>query len=182
VDALVEEMHLVEEIVALRKARGPPARDALFGGNLLDAPVGGTLRPRRERTMAHTASGEIRSVIAAANEKLMAAFRRGDAAGVAAAYTEDGEVLPPNSDVTAGRQNIQAFWQGAMKMGITALQLETVEAAGSGDMATEVGRYALQGPGGQVIDEGKYIVIWKQEAGQLKVHRDIWNSNRPASG
>jgi ketosteroid isomerase-like protein len=69
-----------------------------------------------------------------------------------------------------------------MKMGITALQLETVEAAGSGDMATEVGRYALQGPGGQVIDEGKYIVIWKQEAGQLKVHRDIWNSNRPASG
>lgn len=131
--------------------------------------------------MAPVASRDVRSTIAAANERLMAAFRRGDAAGVAAVYTEDGQVLPPNSDVIAGRQEIQKFWQDAMKMGITALQLETVEAEGSADSANEVGRYTLQGAGGQAIDEGKYIVIWKQEVGQLKVYRDIWNSDRPAS-
>jgi uncharacterized protein (TIGR02246 family) len=131
--------------------------------------------------MAPVASRDVRSTIAAANERLMAAFRRGDAAGVAAVYTEDGQVLPPNSDVIAGRQEIQKFWQDAMKMGITALQLETVEAEGSADSANEVGRYTLQGVGGQAIDEGKYIVIWKQEVGQLKVYRDIWNSDRPAS-
>jgi hypothetical protein len=42
--------------------------------------------------------------------------------------------------------------------------------------------YRLQGAGGQVLDMGKYVVIWKQEAGQGKLHRDIWNSSRPAAG
>jgi hypothetical protein len=33
-----------------------------------------------------------------------------------------------------------------------------------------------------VLDEGKYIVIWKQVEGQWKLHRDILNSSRPAPG
>ena len=132
--------------------------------------------------MAQATSSEIRSALAEANERVMVAFRRGDAAAVAAAYTDDGEVLPPNSDVIAGKQEIQTFWQGAMNIGITGLQLKTVEVEASGNTANEVGRYTLQGAGGQVIDEGKYIVIWKQEAGHWKLRRDIWNTSRPASG
>ena len=31
------------------------------------------------------------------NANFMAAFQRGDAAGVAACYTADGQLLPPNS-------------------------------------------------------------------------------------
>jgi ketosteroid isomerase-like protein len=34
----------------------------------------------------------------------------------------------------------------------------------------------------KVLDEGKYIVIWKHEDGQWKLHRDILNSSRPAPG
>jgi hypothetical protein len=32
-----------------------------------------------------------------------------------------------------------------------------------------------------VLDQGKYIVIWKREKGQWKLHRDIFNSSVPAS-
>jgi ketosteroid isomerase-like protein len=74
------------------------------------------------------------------------------------------------------------FWQGAMHMGITAAKLETVEAEGHGNTVNEVGKYTLQGAGDEVLDTGKYVVIWQQEAGQWKIHRDIWNSSRPASG
>jgi ketosteroid isomerase-like protein len=62
------------------------------------------------------------------------------------------------------------------------VKLETVEVAGDGNTAYEVGQFTLQGAEGQVFDAGKYVVIWKQEAGQWKIHRDIWNSSRPASG
>jgi ketosteroid isomerase-like protein len=100
----------------------------------------------------------------------------------AAAYTTNAQVFPPNSDVIAGLPGIQTFWQGAMHMGIKAVKLETLEVDGAGQMAHEVGRYTLQGEGDQVIDAGKYVVIWQQEGGQWKLHRDIWNSSQPTPG
>jgi ketosteroid isomerase-like protein len=69
-----------------------------------------------------------------------------------------------------------------MDMGIKAVKLETVEVERDGNTAYEVGTFTLQGAEGQVLDAGKYVVIWKQEAGQWKLHRDIFNSSRPAPG
>jgi uncharacterized protein (TIGR02246 family) len=137
---------------------------------------------RRESTMTQSPTTELRAAIAAPIEQFTAAFRRGDAAATAAVYTEDAQVLPPNSEIVSGRQAIQTLWQGAMDMGIKAVNLETVEVEGHGHTAHEVGKYTLQGMEGQVLDTGKYVVIWKQEAGQWQLHRDIWNSSRPASG
>jgi uncharacterized protein (TIGR02246 family) len=125
---------------------------------------------------------ELRGAIAAANESLAAAFNRGDAAGMATLYTENGQVLPPNSDFVTGRQGVEAFWQAVMDMGIKEVKLESGEVEDHGDTAIEVSTFALMGEGGQVLDKGKYIVIWKQEEGQWKLHRDIFNSNLPAPG
>jgi ketosteroid isomerase-like protein len=130
--------------------------------------------------MAQMTSTEIRSAIMAANDKFMTTFSRGDAAGIAALYTGNGQLLPPNSDFVAGKQAIQTFWQGAMNMGIKAARLDTIEVEGHGNTANEVGKFTLQGEAGQVLDTGKYVVIWKHEAGQWKLYRDIWNSSRPA--
>jgi uncharacterized protein (TIGR02246 family) len=132
--------------------------------------------------MTQSSSTVLGAAIAAPIEQFMAAFSRGDAAGVASVYTADAQVLPPNSDVITGQQAIQMFWQQAMDMGVKAVKLATVEVAGDGHTAYEVGQFTLQGAEGQVLDAGKYVVIWKQEAGQWKLHRDIWNSSRPASG
>ena len=80
-----------------------------------------------------------------------------------------------------GKQAIQATFQAFMDTGVKAIKLETIEVEGYGDTASEVGRYILEGEGGQVLDQGKFIVIWKQEAGQWKVHRDIINTSMPSS-
>ena len=132
--------------------------------------------------MTQSSSTEIRDAIVAADERFTAAFGKGDAAGVAALYTESGQMLPPNSDFVTGKQAIQAFWQVVMDMGIKAAKLETVEVEGHGDTAIEVGKFALEGDEGQVLDAGKYIVIWKGEDGQWKLHRDIFNSSMPTPG
>jgi uncharacterized protein (TIGR02246 family) len=129
-----------------------------------------------------TRSTEIRDAIAAANEKFMTAFNGGDAAGLAALYTEQGQVLPPNSDFVTGQQAIQGFWQAIMDMGIKEAKLEIIETEDHGDTAAEVSKFTLYGEGRQVLDKGKYIIIWKREGGHWKLHRDIFNSSMPAPG
>jgi uncharacterized protein (TIGR02246 family) len=124
---------------------------------------------------------EVHKAIAAANENFVAAFNSGDAAGLATLYTEDGQVLPQNSDFVTGRPAIQAFWQASFDMGVNEAKLEIVEVEDHGHTAIEVSKFTLSGEEGQVLDEGKYIIIWKQENGQWKLHRDIFNSSMPAS-
>lgn len=129
-----------------------------------------------------TVSNEIREGIAAANAGFMETFNRGDGAGMGALYTENGQLLPPNSDFITGQSAISAFWQGAMDMGIKTARLETVELEGQDDAAFEVGKYTLAGEGGAVMDSGKFVVFWRKEGGKWKLHRDIWNSSLPAPG
>ena len=132
--------------------------------------------------MAPYNATELRSAIIAANELFMAAVKRGDAAGLAALYTENGQVQPPNGDFVTGKQAVQTFWQAVMDMGVKEARLEIVELEGHGDTAIEISTFTLLGEGGQVLDRGKYMVIWKREDGQWKLHRDIFNSSMPAPG
>jgi uncharacterized protein (TIGR02246 family) len=132
--------------------------------------------------MTQSTATEIRGAITAANENFMAASKRGDAAGLAALYTENGQVLPPNGDLVAGQGAIQIFWQAVMDMGIQEARLEIVEVEAHGDTAIEVSTFTLHGEGGQLLDRGKYVVIWKREDGQWKLRRDIFNSSMPPPG
>ena len=125
---------------------------------------------------------EVQSAIGAGVESFMAAFKRGDAAGLAALYTENGQVMPPNGDFVTGKQAVQAFWQAIMDMGIKEAKIEILEVEGHGDTAIEISTFTLRGEGGQKLDKGKYMVIWKREDGQWKLHRDIFNSSMPAPG
>jgi len=131
-------------------------------------------------TGASVRAGTIRDAISAANAAFMAAFAAADAAGIASCYTAEAQLLPHQSDVVNGRSAIEAFWQGALGMGLTGATLETVEiyhSAGA-PIATEVGRYRLTA-GDQVADFGKYVVIWQQESdGQWCLYRDIWTSSQ----
>ena len=68
-----------------------------------------------------------------------------------------------------------------MDMGITGACLEPKEVEGYGDLAYEIGDYTLAGEGNAVLDQGKYLVIWKREEGRWKLHRDIWNTSLPAA-
>ena len=125
-------------------------------------------------------STEIRNAIATVNQEFLSAFSRGDAAGLVATYTSNGQALPSNSDIIEGRTALQGFWQAVLDIGIKSATLETIELDIQGDAAIEIGKYTLQGEGGQILDAGKYLVVWKQEGDQWKWHRDIWNSSMPA--
>lgn len=119
----------------------------------------------------------IRQQIDSTNAAFVAALRRGDSAAMATTYTEDAQLLPPGAPMITGRPAIQAFWQGALDMGIADGMLETLELEVYGDTAAEVGQGVLKTKDGQVIDTAKYIVLWKRENETWKWYRDIYNSN-----
>ncbi len=127
-----------------------------------------------------TAAQTLQDGVHSTNRAFETAFAQGDAAGAAAVYTADGQALPPNGATVTGREALQRFWQGVMDMGVKSVTLETVELEPCGEMAYEIGKATLLGDGGAVLDIAKFIVIWQQEDGQWKWHRDIWNSNGPA--
>jgi ketosteroid isomerase-like protein len=94
-------------------------------------------------------------------------------------YTEDAIILPPDSQIIRGRENIKQFWSKViLEAGLGDAPLITVEAEMLGDAAYEIGTAQLTfvGQSGTSQISVKYVVIWKQEAnGSWKWHRDIWN-------
>lgn len=119
-----------------------------------------------------------RSSIEASNEKFGAFIAKGDAAGIASLYTANARLFPPDTEIVEGRQAIQSFWQAFLASGVTGGQLETLDVEEAGDnLAREVGTYTaqIQQEMDNVTVRGKYVVIWKQEAGSWKMDVDIWN-------
>ena len=122
-----------------------------------------------------TARESIGSAVAAFCE----AFNGGDAAGVAAHYTSDAQILPPGASSIDGRQGIQEFWQGFIDAKVADLTLSTDEIEDFGSQAVEIGTASASAPGegdARVQLAGKYIVLWKKDGnGAWQMHRDIWN-------
>ena len=123
---------------------------------------------------------DVTSEITEANKGFMEAFNNGDANALAKTYTSNAKLYPPNSDVIEGQEAIEGFWNTAMNMGIKETVLETVTAESYGNIAIEEGRYKNYDEGDKLVSQGKYIVTWKKEDGQWKLHRDIWNTSNPA--
>lgn len=123
---------------------------------------------------------EVRMAVERLNLAFGDGFRRGDAAAVAALYTDDAALLPPNSEIVRGRQGIERYWRKAVQNGLKDIVMTTVELSVSGDTFHVIGEYTAKiSEKRQKLEEekGKYIIIGKRTAAGWKAHRDIWNSN-----
>jgi len=126
--------------------------------------------------VAGVSASDVRAVIEASNADFSTALNEGKLARVVSLFSDDGEVLPPNSERVQGKAAITEFWRGMIAKGLT-VRLTTEEVVQFGDYAYELGYYFLRTAQGEPQDEGKYIVIWRQEQGTWKMYRDIFNSN-----
>ncbi len=129
---------------------------------------------------AVSAAEDARAAIEAVDKAFCAAMGRSDAAAIAALYTTTAEVLPPGSEAVQGREAIRKIFQAGLDAGQKELTLTTLEVEAHGDTAHEVGTWTARGKDGAILDSGKYLVIWKNEGGQWRLHRHIWNSNAPS--
>ena len=120
-----------------------------------------------------------RDSIEATIKMLVASLNGGDAAGVAAHYTDDAALLPPHAARIDGREGIQGVWQGLIDADVRDVALTTQEVDVFSDVANEVGTISATTPGedgGRVQLAGKYVAVWKRGGdGNWRLRRDIWN-------
>jgi len=125
---------------------------------------------------------DVRKAIEKETLKACEGLRQGNAAAIAAIYTEDAAILPPNSEMIRGRQGIEKFWKEALQAGVKDAVFPILELFGADEIVYTIGNFTIKiQPKGQKPTEGngKYISIWKHTASGWKLHRDIWNSNMP---
>ncbi len=121
---------------------------------------------------------DVSDEIKAKNEQLVNSFMDGDLEALTEMYTNDAAFLPPNSDAVVGKEAIKETWKGMLNMGLSKVILNTIEAKSYGLIAVEEGRYEMYIED-QMVDYGKYIVIWEKVGEDWKLAKDIINTSVP---
>ncbi|WP_411964935.1 YybH family protein [Haloferax sp. YSMS24] len=100
-----------------------------------------------------------------------------DGERIANLYTEKCQLMPPASEIITGRDEVAAFWFDTTESGVDAIDIEPIELEEHDALAIRTGRATLHDASGTTLDDVKFIEVWKQEDGEWRIHRDIWNSN-----
>ncbi|NLE35469.1 MAG: DUF4440 domain-containing protein [Bacteroidales bacterium] len=124
-------------------------------------------------------NAKLKSSIEEITSRFVDLFGSGNADGLAAFYTDDAQLMVPGAPSVSGTDNIVAYWQGAINAGINNVKLETTDVSGCGNELIEYGRYTIFAGDNFVVDNGKFIVIWKKTGKEWKIFRDIFNSDNP---
>ncbi|MGR8950663.1 MAG: YybH family protein [Gammaproteobacteria bacterium] len=122
-------------------------------------------------------SASVLKQIKAANKKLADAVAAGDFKAAADMYSKKPILMPPNTPSAKTKAKIKSFWAGAGDMGVKKVTLTTAQVEADKDTAIETGAYRLAGARNKTLDTGKYVVVWKKEGKEWKLHWDIFNSN-----
>lgn len=123
------------------------------------------------------------AAIHAVSREFSAAYVRGDAAAMGAAYTDDAVIFPDRSEAIAGREAIQRYWTLQPGARITRHTATPTEIRVEGDIAYDHGVYEIAGErNGQAWgpSHGKYVIVWRRGAdGAWRMQLDMWNSRPP---
>jgi uncharacterized protein (TIGR02246 family) len=119
------------------------------------------------------------SEIELSSKKWVETYNQNDWEGLAALFTPDAIMMPPNGLAVQGREAI-AKWERANETGFRiAFKLEAIE--GRGDLAYVRGRSCVfipDGTGGYGVDVGKFLEVRKQQSnGEWLIKADIFNSD-----
>src|SRR5882757_2714515 len=86
-----------------------------------------------------------KSDVTAAYAAWDAAFNKGDAKAVAAAYLPNAKLLPPTHEVASGPSAIEKFFVGLHESGVTSRKLELIEAGGDDKVVYGTANWSAKG-------------------------------------
>jgi ketosteroid isomerase-like protein len=123
---------------------------------------------------------EAKNAIAASNAIYFQAFAKGDSALFVDRYAKDCWIMRPNSPALCGPDAALDFFKlGYHKFGVRDGKFITVDVFGDGvEYATEIGFWQLFDGDHKMIDNGKFLVLWKKTVDGWKMFRDSFSSDR----
>ena len=113
----------------------------------------------------------------------MKAFNAKDPAALAATYTDDGVLMPPNEAQVKTSLGIETYSRQMLTNSpVTGILLNVAEInVQGGGWASCSGFYTLLGANGSTLDRGKFLEVLKQTDKGWKIHREAYSSDMPAA-
>jgi ketosteroid isomerase-like protein len=133
-----------------------------------------------KKTNENTLLEEAKKAIAASNAIYFESFVKNDASIFVERYAEDACIMAPNAPAMCGREAASAFFKTAYEeFGLKNGKFITTAVYGDGkEYVTEEGLWQSFNGGGDLIDDGKFLVLWKKTSTGWKMFRDSFSSNR----
>jgi ketosteroid isomerase-like protein len=142
-----------------------------------------TETPEQAQARMDTETASVRSVIDSLDAEFSSHFTQGHADLVAAMYSDQAHLMPPNQPVAVGKDAIKAAFAPFFAMK-SELKLTADAVSANGDLVIERGTYTVtftpEGATAPTTDTGKYLVHWHRLGGKWLIADDIWNSDLPA--
>ncbi|UII21715.1 YybH family protein [Fulvivirga ligni] len=123
---------------------------------------------------------EARLEIKNSNTLYWQAFSKGDPNLFINRYASDACIMAPNAASMCGKDAAKLFFQIAYdSMAVRDGKFTTTELYGMGNYVAENGLFELRDANDGIIDNGKYLVLWKKTDQGWKMYRDSFSSNNP---
>lgn len=113
-----------------------------------------------------------------ANQRLIKSFKENDSLKAVSCFAQDARLMIAGRPSIEGTPAIVSYVSDLMDSGINKLDLKTEKIWGDSSIIAEEGTYKMSHDD-LLVDKGKYIVLWKPEAGNWKIFRDMLSSNLP---
>ncbi|WP_422348837.1 YybH family protein [Flagellimonas sp.] len=123
-------------------------------------------------------TAEIQQQIREASKRFSKAYVAQDFDTMANSYTLDAKLMPLGTPIVEGREAIKSRWMLGRDTKILTHSMDASEIKVLGNYAYDYGHYqgtSQKGDDPVIHWKGKYVVVWKKEAGSWKMYLDIWN-------
>lgn len=124
---------------------------------------------------------DMKSTIESLNAKWNHALNTGNAAGVAALYTENATLSPGNGQTLVGRSEIEKLFKSFIENGVHKHSIEIIEAHGDDKFAYQVAKWSAYGAekDGKTPTFGGILmsVIEKGADGNWYTRSHVWNAS-----
>jgi len=123
---------------------------------------------------------EAKKAIAASNAIYFESFVKNDPSIFIERYAEDACIMAPDAPAMCGREAAATFFRTAYQdYGLKNGKFITTAVYGEGkEYVTEEGFWQSFNATGELIDDGKFLVLWKKTSKGWKMFRDSFSSNR----
>lgn len=125
-----------------------------------------------------TSTSTIKNAIEKTNTLYFDLFAKNDVS-IINLYTEDACLLAPNTTPISGRKALKKDFEDTFAAGkVKGVKFKTSNIYGDGNQyVTEEGTWQVFDTKGKLIDDGKYLKLWKRTKAGWKIFRDSFNSD-----
>ncbi|WP_294964702.1 DUF4440 domain-containing protein [uncultured Flavobacterium sp.] len=125
---------------------------------------------------------EAKKAIQESNAIYFNSFKNNDPSIFIDRYADDASILLPNAPQIYGKEGAAKFFRKAYdEYGLRGGKFITTAVYGDGvEYVTEEGLWQSLNSKGELMDDGKFLVLWKKTPKGWKMFRDSFSSNREA--